>query len=65
MTKGKRRAQVPNDNTERILELLRTLVIIEGRKAGISVEDIRVILKVKKNDITNITKRMNLPDKGT
>lgn len=58
MPKRMRPARSSADKTERILDLLQSLFILEGRKAGMGVEDIRVVLKIKKNRVTNITKRM-------
>ena len=65
MAKGKRLSQGSTSSDERILDLLKGLFIIEGKKAGMSIEDLRVILKVKNNYITNITKRMKSVSKDS
>ncbi len=62
MAKGKKNADPVQKRLDRVIELLETLVMLDGKRYGLSREQIRTAVRCDANRVSKVTRGVAIPD---
>lgn len=60
--KGRKKGDPIQAKLDRIIELLETVVMLHGKRYGMSRDEIRSVVSLDANRVSKVTRGVNVPD---